>query len=185
MPNEVGLVGLIKFLARPLLRRQAYGDFFTGIKDVVAYTVAVATRGDLERVRTPARTVWSPHLGFDHRQVVHHIRRTFVDTGLWEVEGAATFGSRRQPVPSRASCQRFVPGDCGRESPVLKGNEGGRSLASAAPYLRWPRGAETNAAIAATSHIGPTVALTPGPGLARLGPGARSVALIAAAHAAR
>ena len=85
MPNEVGLVGVIKFLSRPLLRRQAYGDFFTGTKDVVRYTVAVATRGDLERFRTPPRTVWSPHLGFDHRQVVHHIRRTFVETGLWEV----------------------------------------------------------------------------------------------------
>ena len=86
MPNEVGVVGLIKFLARPLLRRQAYGDFFTGTKDVVSYTVAVATRGDLERFRTPPRTVWGPHLGFDHRRVVHHIRRTFVDTGLWKVE---------------------------------------------------------------------------------------------------
>ncbi len=86
MPNEVGLVGLVKFLARPLLRRQAYGDFFTRTRDVMSYTVAVATRGDLERFRAPPRTIWSPHLGFDHRQVVHHIRRTFVDTGLWEVE---------------------------------------------------------------------------------------------------
>jgi 2-polyprenyl-3-methyl-5-hydroxy-6-metoxy-1,4-benzoquinol methylase len=87
MPNEVGLVGLIKFLVRPLLRRHAYGDFFTGAKEVVRYTVTLATRGDLERFRTPPRTGWGPHLGFDHRQVVHHIRRTFVDTGLWQVEG--------------------------------------------------------------------------------------------------
>ena len=86
MPNEVGLVGLVKFLARPLLRRHAYDDFFTGAKDVVGYTVALATGGDLERFRVPPRTGWRPHLGFDHRQVVHNIRRTFVDTGLWQVE---------------------------------------------------------------------------------------------------
>ena len=42
MPNEVGVVGLIKLLVRPILRRQAYGDFFTGAKEVVSYTVAVA-----------------------------------------------------------------------------------------------------------------------------------------------
>lgn len=86
MPNEVGVVGLIKFLARPLLRRHAYGDFFTGAKEVVSYTVTVATRGDLERFRTPPRTGWGPHLGFDHRQLVHYIRRSFVETGLWKVE---------------------------------------------------------------------------------------------------
>ena len=86
MPNEVGLVGLVKFLARPLLRRHAYGDFFTGAKEVVGYTVTLATGGDLERFRAPPRTGWGPHLGFDHRQVVHNIRRTFVDTGLWQVE---------------------------------------------------------------------------------------------------
>jgi hypothetical protein len=71
---------------RPLLRRQAYGDFFVGAKEVVNYTVTVATRGDLERFRTPPRTRWGPHLGFDHRQVVQHIRRAFVDAGHWQVE---------------------------------------------------------------------------------------------------
>ena len=86
MPNEVGVVGLIKLLVRPILRRQAYGDFFTGAKEVVSYTVAVASRGDLERFRTPPRTGWGAHLGFDHRQLIHHIRRTFVETRLWNVE---------------------------------------------------------------------------------------------------
>lgn len=86
MPNEVGLVGLIKFLARPLLRRHAYDGFFTGPKEVARYAVAVTAHGDLERFRTPPRAGWGTHLGFDHRQVALHIRRAFLDTGLWALE---------------------------------------------------------------------------------------------------
>lgn len=86
VPNEVGLIGLVKFLARPLLRRHPYGDFFTGVKEVMDYTVTVATRGDLERFRTPPRPGWGPHLGFDHRRMAHHIQCTYVDTGLWKLE---------------------------------------------------------------------------------------------------
>lgn len=86
MPNEVGLMGVTKSLARPLMRRHAYGDFFSEPKDVMRYLMTVAMRGDLERFRSPPRSGWAPHLGFDHRHVVHHIRREFVDPGLWTVE---------------------------------------------------------------------------------------------------
>ena len=86
MPNEVGWVGLAKLVGRPLMRRRPYDGFFARPADAVRYAAAVAGRGDLERFRQPPRTGWAPHLGFDHRSVARHIRGTFVDTGLWQVE---------------------------------------------------------------------------------------------------
>ena len=60
MPNEVGLVGLVKFLARPLLRRNAYATFFADVRQVLRYTIAVATHGELEPFRNPPRRRMGP-----------------------------------------------------------------------------------------------------------------------------
>jgi 2-polyprenyl-3-methyl-5-hydroxy-6-metoxy-1,4-benzoquinol methylase len=89
MPNEVGVVGLVKFIVRPLLRHNAYRDFFTGGRQVVRYAIAVATYRDLEPFRSPPRKGWGPHLGFDHREVVRHVRREFADNGPWTIESVS------------------------------------------------------------------------------------------------
>lgn len=112
MPNEVGPIGFVKFMARPILRRNAYTDFFRSKRQIVHYAIAVLARGELESFRTPPRPGWAAHLGFDHRAVTQHIRRTFVETGLWEIEMQSTsaFGAnifvvarrRGEPLPTHA-----------------------------------------------------------------------------------
>jgi 2-polyprenyl-3-methyl-5-hydroxy-6-metoxy-1,4-benzoquinol methylase len=92
MPNEVGLVGLVKLIARPLLRRHPYAGFFPGIRQVVRYTAAVATYHDLEPFRIPPRPGWAPHLGFDHRAVTRHLQHEFVDRGEWTIESVSRSG---------------------------------------------------------------------------------------------
>jgi 2-polyprenyl-3-methyl-5-hydroxy-6-metoxy-1,4-benzoquinol methylase len=105
MPNEVGLVGLVKFLTRPLLRRNAYEDFFSSYRQVLRYALAVATYRDLEPFRSPPRGGWGPHLGFDHRKVKRHIRCAFVDNGLWTTErvSRSAFGANHILVVRRTS----------------------------------------------------------------------------------
>lgn len=103
MPNEVGVVGLVKLLGRPVVRRHAHRGFFTGLREAARYVVAVATYRDLEPFRSPARDHWGPHLGFDHRQVMRHIRREFLDSGLWRTEGTrrSAFGANHFLIARR------------------------------------------------------------------------------------
>ena len=104
MPNEVGVVGLIKLLCRPLTRLRPYRSFFTGTRQLVRYIIAVATYRDLESFRWPPRVGWGPHLGFDHRAVMRHLQRDFFDTGLWTVDRVerSAFGANQFLVARRA-----------------------------------------------------------------------------------
>ena len=104
MPNEVGVIGLIKLLGRPLTRRSPYRGFFTGTRQFVRYTIAVARHRDLEPFRWPPRLGWGPHLGFDHRAVMRHLQSEFVDTGLWTVDRVerSAFGANQFLVARRA-----------------------------------------------------------------------------------
>lgn len=65
-PNETGLPGTFKFVARLLLRRNPYGDFFAR-GGRVDYVKSLLTGGRIERFREPPRHGWGPHLGFDYR----------------------------------------------------------------------------------------------------------------------
>jgi SAM-dependent methyltransferase len=95
MPIEVGVIGLVKLLGRPLARRRPYTDFFSSPGQRLSYAAAVASGGDIGRYRSPARPAWGPHLGFDHRAVRDHIRLRYVETGLWTIEGVqhSAFGA--------------------------------------------------------------------------------------------
>jgi hypothetical protein len=97
MPNEVGLVGLIKLISRPLLRPHPYRGFFKDRQQVLAYAVAVASGCNLEPFRTPPRNGWAPHLGFDYREVMRNIDAEFVQTGSWAVDHVerSGFGANR------------------------------------------------------------------------------------------
>jgi SAM-dependent methyltransferase len=111
MPNEVGLVGLVKLLGRPIGRRRAYRDFFTGPTQVLRYALAVATYRDLEPFRSPPRQGWESHLGFDHRPVVRHLQGEFVDSGLWRIErvSRSAFGANLILVVRRLGDQKGRP----------------------------------------------------------------------------
>ena len=95
MPVEVGPLGLVKLLGRPLTRRRPYAGFFASPGQRLSYAAAVARGGDIGRYRSPARLAWGPHLGFDHRAVRDHIRDRYVEPGLWTIEGVthSAFGA--------------------------------------------------------------------------------------------
>lgn len=111
MPVEVGPVGLVKLLGRPLARRRPYGDFFASPGQWLSYAAAVATGGDIGRFRSPARLAWGPHLGFDHRAVRRHIWRRYVETGLWTIEGVehSALGANVFLLVRRTDGERAVP----------------------------------------------------------------------------
>jgi hypothetical protein len=111
MPVEVGPVGLVKLLGRPLARRRPYGDFFSSPGQWLSYAAAVATGGDIARYRSPARDAWGPHLGFDHRAVRSHIWHRYVETGLWTIEGVehSAFGANVFLLVRRTDDERAVP----------------------------------------------------------------------------
>jgi SAM-dependent methyltransferase len=92
LPNEVGVIGMVKLLGRPIVRRGAYEGFFSHPRQALRYGVTVAMYGDLERFRDPRRRGWGPHLGFDHRRVTSYLTGRFVDTGLWTLERSARSG---------------------------------------------------------------------------------------------
>ncbi len=103
MPNEVGLIGFVKLVGRPLHRRRPYPGFFSGPRELARYALAVLSHRDLEPFRQPARTKWGPHLGFDHRAVMSYITTTFVDPGRWTIEWIddRTMGAHRFLVARR------------------------------------------------------------------------------------
>jgi 2-polyprenyl-3-methyl-5-hydroxy-6-metoxy-1,4-benzoquinol methylase len=109
MPNEVGLIGFVKLIGRPLHRPRPYRGFFTGPQELARYAFAVLSHRDLEPFRQPPRPRWGPHLGFDHRAVTRYISTTFVETGRWTIEridnvtmGAHRFLVARRDEPARA-----------------------------------------------------------------------------------
>ena len=103
MPNEVGLVGLVKFVGRPLLRAQPYRGFFSSREEVFRYLAAVVSGREIAGFRSPPRSMWAAHLGFDHRIVSRYITERYVHTGRWKVEvtTSSMAGSNRFLVLAR------------------------------------------------------------------------------------
>lgn len=80
VPIEKGVPGLVKLLARPLVRRRPYGTFFDE-QSRISYLAAVAMGRDLERFRLPARKAWGPHLGFDCDRFEDYLHDEILRTG--------------------------------------------------------------------------------------------------------
>jgi len=66
VPNETGWQGLVKYLGRPLLRKNAYTDFFEVHRES-DYFWALVKGEPIDRFRIPIRAEWEQHLGFDAR----------------------------------------------------------------------------------------------------------------------
>lgn len=93
VPNELEIPGLVKYVGRRLLRRNAYGDFFEG-RSEAAYVARLLTGRRIDVFRDPPQDSWGPHLGFDRRRLEDHIRRAWVDTGRLETVRASWAGLR-------------------------------------------------------------------------------------------
>ena len=78
VPNEVGLVGIIKFITRLFIRKNAYPEFFTSRVDYLRYFCYLLFSKDIRRFRRPPRNSWGPHLGFDYRKLIDFINNHYI-----------------------------------------------------------------------------------------------------------
>ena len=79
VPNEIGLIGLIKFAGRYFVRKNPYKDFFNS-KSWLNYCFDLITKKDIYKYRDKNKKVHGPHLGFDYRQLENFIIDEYVNT---------------------------------------------------------------------------------------------------------
>ena len=84
MPVETGWVGLAKFAARALVRRNPYGSFFAK-KRIRSYVWRLVTNGPIQDFREPSHG-YGPHLGFDFRHAMDFVFAALVRTGRVRVD---------------------------------------------------------------------------------------------------
>jgi SAM-dependent methyltransferase len=80
VPNETGLIGLVKFLARKVVRRKAYGDFFEGQSEL-KYVMCLLLNRPIDGFRGECKKGWGPHLGFDWKVLDSFITKSYVESG--------------------------------------------------------------------------------------------------------
>ena len=81
IPNEVGFIGLGKFLGRMAARRSPYDDFFEGQSQIkyIAHLIGYKRIAGFRRFRSRG---YGPHLGFDYRDVIAFLQNEYVDSGM-------------------------------------------------------------------------------------------------------
>lgn len=72
VPNELGLPGLLKYLARKIFRRRPYDGFFHEQSEV-RYVWHLITGRSISLFRSRDTDHWGAHLGFDWRLVLNHL----------------------------------------------------------------------------------------------------------------
>ena len=84
VPNEIGCVGLIKFLGRLAVRRNPYNDFFAD-QSYFKYMRCLIRDGFVDSFRKHNRSGYSSHLGFDYRKLEGYIKEKFIETKQLEI----------------------------------------------------------------------------------------------------
>ncbi len=77
VPNETGLIGLIKFLGRLAVRRNPYRDFFAN-QSYFKYMKCLLRNDFIDGFRKPHQPGYGPHLGFDYRKFEDYIKENFI-----------------------------------------------------------------------------------------------------------
>jgi hypothetical protein len=80
IPNEKGLPGLLKYIGRKVLRKNAYGDFFKG-KSELRYIWHLLSDQSIEVFRSPEEAGWGPHLGFDWKLFEKFLSQVLIEKG--------------------------------------------------------------------------------------------------------
>ena len=80
VPNEIGFPGIIKFIGRKLLRKNAYEDFFKNSSEW-NYFLTLLTGKDIETFRELEKEGWGPHLGFNYRNFEKYIFDEYINKG--------------------------------------------------------------------------------------------------------
>ena len=77
IPNERGLPGLLKYLARKLLRRDSYGEFFARQSEL-DYVRRLLLNLPIDSFREVGAPGWGPHLGFDWQVFRGHLEEHYI-----------------------------------------------------------------------------------------------------------
>lgn len=75
VPNELGMPGLLKYLARKIFRRRPYDGFFHEQSEA-RYVLHLITGQSISLFRSRDTDHWGPHLGFDWRTVLNHLQES-------------------------------------------------------------------------------------------------------------
>lgn len=96
IPNEKGLPGIIKFLGRGILRKNAYGEFFKN-KSRLNYLCCLLLDKPINTFRTRNSECWGEHLGFDWKFFDGFINNEFIKPGKCTVlrKGSICLGFNR------------------------------------------------------------------------------------------
>ena len=78
VPNETGLIGIIKFLGRYILRLNPYGNFFDG-KSRIGYFINLLIDKPISSFRNKNQIGHGPHLGFDYRETEKILNELFIN----------------------------------------------------------------------------------------------------------
>ena len=76
IPNERGVPGLLKYVARKLLRKEAYGEFFARQSEW-DYVRRLLFNLPIDSFRNEGASGWGPHLGFDWKVFREHLERDY------------------------------------------------------------------------------------------------------------
>jgi len=80
IPNEKGLPGIIKFIGREILRKNAYGEFFKN-GSRLNYLRCLFLNKPINTFRARNIECWGEHLGFDWRTFENFINNEFIKPG--------------------------------------------------------------------------------------------------------
>lgn len=80
IPNERAFPGLVKYVARPLVRTRPYGDFFEG-KSRLEYVWRLVSNSYIDSFRDPPSNGWGPHLGFDSKRFAEFLHEDLAGSG--------------------------------------------------------------------------------------------------------
>ena len=79
IPNEKGVPGILKYVVRKIIRRNAYGEFFKR-KSQLQYIRHLVLNRPIDTFREPGAEGWGPHLGFDWKVMEAHLNKTYIDS---------------------------------------------------------------------------------------------------------
>ena len=78
IPNEIGFIGLFKFIGRYFIRLKPYGNFFNK-KSRLSYFLHVLFDRPISKFREKNQDGHGPHLGFDYRETEKSIQELFLN----------------------------------------------------------------------------------------------------------
>jgi 2-polyprenyl-3-methyl-5-hydroxy-6-metoxy-1,4-benzoquinol methylase len=101
VPNEVGFIGLGKFLARYIARRSPYGSFFDN-QSRLRYAWHLVRHKPISHFRQSGDAGYGPHLGFDYHELITLMEdEYFSERKMTKIEISSTAWNTGKALVSR------------------------------------------------------------------------------------